>query len=105
MPVINAFLLNPLSTTTAALYPVLQGRRAARRVPRHSFPQMSQVLEEPCVGARDALGKRNSRRPAQGVQPADIQEFAWSAVRLGGIEAHPALDPDCRCDQLRQLPD
>src|SRR5512132_299337 len=61
--------------------------------------ERSPVLEEPLVRPGDAFPELYSMPPPERVQPADIEQFARHAVRLGRIERERGLRVDDGADQ------
>src|SRR5690606_21890101 len=80
-----------------------QRRREAEVMELAASP--SGILNEPGIGAAQPFFQADAGTPAQGFQPADVQQFAWRAIRLAGIPRELAREPGDFGDSLRQFPD
>src|SRR4051794_9547808 len=67
--------------------------------------ELSLLLQEPGVGAGDALVELDRRPPAQPGQPGDVQQLARGSVRLAGVPLDRAVVADHLGDGRRQLRD
>src|SRR5437879_5675273 len=64
-----------------------------------------ELADVPVVRARDAVGERNRRRPAEPLEARDVEQFARCSVGLGRVVDDLALVPHDVAHELRQFRD